>query len=343
MSPVYYNYINCKGGSTPRKSPFGDGTVTVRNAVLNSTSEFGCARTTKITVTGGAHIMFRVMMGAHNYVVPPDQLNRRYNKPEDSGKFFEVDISGNICTYAAYVYSNQEYSGSFMHDASHLNLHLRGTWSMRDTQLWGNLGFDLETANEITLNNLMKRPDDESPVYLLADGYPEKVPEVIFNDVQPDYSLWQLVACLGAERDVVEKVYCHTLKAAQQVLESGCTINQFCAFKDAHYRPSCRCALYYPLLLELNPLALMYFLDAGVHTKQYVSELYNSIPRAQVEDTLNTAISKRPVKLTHTEYGTEIFDAPAEAKAVRRVTRARFDKFLKEAGVEKASLLWRAP
>lgn len=214
---------------------------------------------------------------------------------------------------------------------------------MRDTQLWGNLGFDLETSNEITLNNLMKRPDDESPVYLLADGYPEKVPEVIFNDVEPDYSLWQLVTYLDTERDAVEKVYCNTLKAAQQVLESGCTINQFCAFKDAHYRPSCRCALYYPLLLELNPLALMYFLDAGVHTKQYVSELYNSIPRAQVEDTLNTAISKRPVRLTRTEYGTEIFEAPMEAKAVRRVTRARFDKFLKEAGAEKASLLWRAP
>lgn len=87
MSPVYYNYINCKGGSTPRKSSFGDGTVTVRNAVLNSTSGFGCARMTKITVTGGAHIMFNVIMGAHNYVVPPDQLNKRYNKPEDSGKF----------------------------------------------------------------------------------------------------------------------------------------------------------------------------------------------------------------------------------------------------------------
>ena len=225
MSPVYYNYINCKGGSTPRKSSFGDGTVTVRNAVLNSTSGFGCARMTKITVTGGAHIMFNVIMGAHNYVVPPDQLNKRYNKPEDSGKIFEVDISGNICTYAAYVYSNQEYSGSFMHDASHLNLHLRGTWSMRDTRLWGNLGFDLETSNEITLNNLMKRPDDESPVYLLADGYPENVPEVIFNDVEPDYSLWQLVTYLGTERDAVEKVYCNTLNAAQQVLNSGCTIN----------------------------------------------------------------------------------------------------------------------
>lgn len=262
--------------------------------------------------------MFNVIMGAHNYVVPPDQLNRRYNKPEDSGKIFEVDISGNICTYAAYVYSNQEYSGSFMHDASHLNLHLRGTWSMRDTRLWGNLGFDLETSNEITLNNLMKRPDDESPVYLLADGYPEKVPEVIFNDVEPDYSLWQLVTYLGTERDAVEKVYCNTLKAAQQVLKSGCTINQFCAFKDAHYHPSCRCALYYPLLLELNPLALIYFLDAGVHTKQYVSELYTSLPRAQVMDALNSAIAKRPVRLTRTEYGVNIFEAPAEAKAVRK-------------------------
>lgn len=111
----------------------------------------------------------------------------------------------------------------------------------------------------------------------------------------------------------------------------------------SQHMTSCRCALYYPLLLELNPLALMYFLDAGVHTKQYVSELYNSIPRAQVEDTLNAAIANRPVRLTCTEYGVDIFEAPMEAKAVWRVTRVRFDKFLKEAGVEKASTLWRAP
>lgn len=341
MCPVYYNYINCKGVGTPQKSPFGDGTVTVRNAVLDSASEFGCARNTKITVTGGAYIMFRVMMGAHNYVIPPDQLNRRYNEPEDMGNFFNIDVSGNICAYASYVYSNQEYSGSFMHDASHLNLHLRGTWSMCNTQLWGNLGFDLETVNEITLNNLWGYPG-KSPEWLLVNGYPERVPDVIFNDVQPDYSLWQLVACLGADGDVVKKVYCNTLKAAQQVLKSGCTINQFCAFKDAHDRPNCRCALYYPLMLELNPLALAYFMKAGAHTRQYVREPFTSLTRALVEDELNATILERNVRLTHTEYGDEIYEAPVEAEAVQRVTWEQFDKFLKDAGIEKTSLLWRA-
>ena len=341
MSPVYYNYINCKGGSTPRKSSFGDGTVTVRNAVLNSTSGFGCARMTKITVTGGAHIMFNVIMGAHNYVVPPDQLNRRYNKPEDSGKIFEVDISGNICTYAAYVYSNQEYSGSFMHDASHLNLHLRGTWSMRDTQLWGNLGFDLETANEITLNNLMKRPDAESPVYLLANGYPEKVPEVIFNDVEPDYSLWQLVTYLDTERDAVEKVYSNTLKASQQVLESGCTINQFCAFKDAHDRPNCRCALYYPLLLEMNPLALQYFIKAGTHTRELGAISVVGVTNTQLEDALNQLVLARDVERVRYRYQRGRLEEPV--KVVRRVTPARFEKFLKTAGIKEPKMLWRAP
>lgn len=284
--------------------------------------------------------MFNVIMGAHNYVVPPDQLNKRYNKPEDSGKIFEVDISGNICTYAAYVYSNQDYSGSFMHDASHLNLHLRGTWSMRDTQLWGNLGFDLETSNEITLNNLMKRPDDESPVYLLADGYPEKVPEVIFNDVEPDYSLWQLVTYLDTERDAVEKVYCNTLKAAQQVLESGCTINQFCAFKDAHYRPSCRCALYYPLLLEMNPLALQYFIKAGAHTRELGVISVVGVTNTQLEDALNQLVLARDVKRVRYRYQRGRMEEPV--KVVRRVTPARFEKFLKTAGIKESKMLWRA-
>lgn len=285
--------------------------------------------------------MFNVIMGAHNYVVPPDQLNRRYNKPEDSGKIFNVDISGNICTYAAYVYSNQDYSGSFMHDASHLNLHLRGTWSMRDTQLWGNLGFDLETVNETTLNNLMKRPDDESPVYLLADGYPENVPEVIFNDVEPDYSLWQLVIYLGAERDAVEKVYCNTLKAAQQVLNSGCTINQFCAFKDAHDRPNCRCALYYPLLLELNPLALEYFIKAGAHTRVLGATSVAGVTNTQLEDALNQLVLARDVERVRYRYQRGRMEEPV--KVVRRVTPARFDKFLKTAGIKEPKMLWRAP
>lgn len=332
MSPVYYNYINCKGGSTPRKSSFGDGTVTVRNAVLNSTSGFGSARMTKITVTGGAHIMFNVIMGAHNYVVPPDQLNKRYNKPEDSGKIFEVDISGNICTYAAYVYSNQDYSGSFMHDASHLNLHLRGTWSMRDTQLWGNLGFDLETSNEITLNNLMKRPDDESPVYLLADGYPEKVPEVIFNDVEPDYSLWQLVTYLDTERDAVEKVYCNTLKAAQQVLESGCTINQFCAFKDAHYRPSCRCALYYPLLMEADPLAIAYYQLAHKERAANLPVTLQGVTPAMLEDALNKRVLDSK-KVSSEEMGKRI-------NRIARLGEKKLDARFKKHGVQHARSLW---
>ena len=296
---------------------------------------------TKITVTGGAHIGLMVFLGAHNYVIPPDQLNRRYNKPEDSGKFFNVDISGNICTYHAYVCSSQEYSGSFMHDASHLNLHLRGTWSMRNTQLWGNLGFDLETANEITLNNLRGYPDDDSPVYLLANGYPEKVPEVIFNDVEPDYSLWQLVTYLGTERDAVEKVYCNTLKAAQQVLESGCTINQFCAFRDVHDRPNCQCALYYPLLLEMNPLALMYFIKAGAHTRELGAINVVGITNTQLEDALNQLVLARDVERVRYRYQRGRMEEPV--KVVRRVTPARFEKFLKTAGIKESKMLWRAP
>ena len=69
----------------------------------------------------------------------------------------------------------------------------------------------------------------------------------------------------------------------------------------------------------------------------------SSLSRALVEDTLNTVILERNVRITHTEYGDEIYEAPVEAKAVQRVTWERFDKFLKDAGIEKTSLLWRAP
>ena len=339
---VSYSYINCKGWGTPRKSPFGNGVVRVRDAALNVWSEFGCDWRTEINLTGGAHCGFDIHMGAHNYVIPPDQLNKRYNKPEDEYKRFSVNVSGNICTDASWVGSSQDYSGTFMHDASRLNLRLLGAWSMSRARLWGNLGFDLEAVNEIPLNDWMGFQHEELGKWVEV-GYPAKVPEVILSDVKPDYSLWQLMRCSGVDKKVIKNVYCNTLKAAQQVLKSGCTINQFCAFKDAHDHPNCRCALYYPLLLELNHLALAYFMKAGAHTRQYVREPFTSLSRALVEDTLNTVILERNVRITHTEYGDEIYEAPVEAKAVQRVTWERFDKFLKDAGIEKTSLLWRAP
>lgn len=185
---VSYSYINCKGWGTPRKSPFGNGVVRVRDAALNVWSEFGCDWRTEINLTGGAHCGFNVHMGAHNYVIPPDQLNKRYNKPEDEYKRFSVDISGNICTDASAVGSSQDYSGTFMHDASHLNLYLRGAWSMSRARLWGNLGFDLVAVNEISLNDLMGFQPGELGEWVDV-GYPAKVPEVILSDVKPDYSV----------------------------------------------------------------------------------------------------------------------------------------------------------
>lgn len=84
-------------------------------------------------------------------------------------------------------------------------------------------------------------------------------------------------------------------------------------------------------------------MKAGAHTRQYVGEPFISLSRALVEDELNAAILERNVRLTHTEYGDEIYEAPVEAKAVQRVTWGKFDKFLKDAGIEETSLLWRAP
>ena len=136
-------------------------------------------------------------------------------------------------------------------------------------------------------------------------------------------------------------MYRNTLNAAQQVLNSGCMINQFCAFKDAHDRPNCRCALYYPLLLEMNPLALQYFIKAGTHTRELGAISVAGVTNTQLEDALNQLVLARDVERVRYRYQRGRLEEPV--KVVRRVTPARFEKFLKTAGIKEPKMLWRAP
>lgn len=336
MSHSTYSFINCVG-EIPEKPALSAGRVQVSNAAVSDTVYLCGNKNTEITVTGGAHLIFNVRVGAYNFSGDPTLLNNRYNTLNDADRVFRVDVGGNVCAYESSIISNPSNTGSPMRDAAVLNLHLRGSWSMSDVHLWGNVGFDLETRKRIPLGFLMD-VHLSSLVKLAELGYPAEVPEIILNHVKLDYSLWQLVEEFG-NKDISERIYRNTLHAAQQVLRSGCVINQFCAFKDVHSRPNCRCALYYPLLLELNPLALTYFVKAGEHTRKLGTYMHANLTNSQIEDALDDIILDRYA--ARTNYGR--LKMEDTVKVVRRVTPARFEKFLKTAGIKEPKMLWRAP
>lgn len=341
MSHANYTYTNCVG-EIPDTPLFGEGVVTVRDAAINSTVSLRGFENTEIHLRGGAHSLFSVWLGAHNFSGNPGLLNNNYNTPDEieagSSKIFRVDIGDNVNTFNSSIVSETGRVYTYMRDAAILNAHLRGTWSMKKVRIWGNVGFDLETIRRIPLGHLMDvHPEPLENLKKL--GYPEEVPDIILSYVQPDYGLWQLVE--NFDKYECEKAYRDTLNAAQQVLKSGCVINQFCAFKDVHDRPNCRCALYYPLLLELNPLALMYFVKAGAHTRKMENIISGNVTHGHLEGSLSALLLEREVERARYSHMQRKMEEPV--KVVRRVTPARFEKFLKTAGIKNTSMLWRAP
>ena len=341
MSHSKYTFADCIG-EIPDVPAYGEGTVEVTGAAITNTTRLGGYENTEITLRGGAHLLTSVHISAPESDTHPKLRNNSYNTPDEvkegSSKIFRVDIGDNVSCFKSNIISAANITHACARDASRLNIHLRGTWSMSRVRIWGNVGFDLETEKRIPLEHLMD-VHPGSVKNLRELGYPQEVPEIILHYVEADYSLWQLVG--NFNKDDTEDVYRNTLRAAQQVLESGCTINQFCAFKDAHDRPNCRCALYYPLLLEMNPLALQYFIKAGAHTRELGAINVVGVTNTQLEDALNQLVLARDVERVRYRYQRGRLEE--SVKVVRRVTPARFEKFLKTAGIKEPKMLWRAP
>lgn len=341
MSHPEYSFTDCIG-EIPDVPVYSEGVVKVTGAAVTNTTHLGGYENTEITLRGGAHLLTSVHISAPESDAHPKLRNNSYNTPDEvkegSSKIFRVDIGDNVSCFKSNIISAANIAHACARDASRLNIHLRGTWSMSRVRIWGNVGFDLETEKRIPLGHLMD-VHPGSVKNLRELGYPQEVPEIILHYVEADYSLWQLVD--NFDKDDSEDVYRNTLNAAQQVLNSGCMINQFCAFKDAHDRPNCRCALYYPLLLEMNPLALQYFIKAGTHTRELGAISVVGVTNTQLEDALNQLVLARDVERVRYRYQRGRLEEPV--KVVRRVTPARFEKFLKTAGIKEPKMLWRAP
>lgn len=338
MSNSNHNFYNCKGEVLKARAS-GSGSVTVKDVVLDSFTNLTAPGGTSLSITGGVHSLLTVDTSLYNNVVS-SKTRDWYSESNEHAKEENVtsfEIGDNIHTFFSAVSSYRSIRQKF-YDTARVNLHLRGTWGMHYTHLWGNLGFDLETKNTTPVNNVIFRAGDTLEARK-AQGFPEEVPEVILRNVNASYNLWFLLNEFTPKAR--QYVFNGTLKTAQQVLRSGCTINQFCAFKDIHTNPHCRCALYYPLLFERNSLALAYFLRAAEHTKQHVPTVFESIPNKQIEDALDKVV------LAHegdgTWYGTLKGSDIEPTAFARKFSKPRFMAFLKSVGITDASVLWRAP
>lgn len=338
MANTNHKFYNCKGDVLKARAS-GSGSITVKYVTLDSITNLTAPGGTSLSITGGVHSLLTVDTSLYNNVVSSKTRDwySGGNENAKEGEVASVEIGDNVHTFFTYISSYRSIRQKF-YDTARVNLHLRGTWAMQHVHLWGNLGFDLETKNTTPMNNVIFRAGDTLEARK-ALGFPEEVPEVILRNVNASYNLWFLLNEFTPKAR--QYVFNGTLKTAQQVLRSGCTINQFCAFKDIHTNPHCRCALYYPLLFERNSLALAYFLRAAEHTKQHVPTVFESIPNKQIEDALDKVV------LAHEGDGTwyrTLKGSDIEPTAFARgFSKPRFMAFLKSVGITDASVLWRAP
>lgn len=76
-------------------------------------------------------------------------------------------------------------------------------------------------------------------------------------------------------------------KNTENLSQSGVTVQTFCIAPKIHNSDSCRCGMYYPLLLLRHPLAITYFIKAVDGLEKCVPEAYSNITWAQLTQMLN--------------------------------------------------------
>lgn len=216
----------------------------------------------------------------------------------------ELTIIPNIC--AGYTPLNRRRH----------NMKLQGSWSAYSVKLWGNLGINMtapahkETASYGTSS--------------APDWFQDDTPAIVMRNVRLAFNLEELVTT--GTPDERDSVFVESLTLSQKLLKSGTTIHQFCALMDTHKDESCRCGLYYSLLLIREPLAIAYYLRHNPALAHLEPEPLQAISESMLEDALQEKLfSLTPV---------------TGAVKVRYVSAGRFESAVKKYGVENINLFW---
>lgn len=300
------------GDNTLISTPDGSG-ITLDNTSVWGASRLWLQPGEKLNITGGKHFTFTVTGNKHR------------TNPEPAST---VTISGDMITCGLSIATIAGDKGCTHEEClNQPDMSLRGEWSALDSTFIGNLDIWLEQNNRpsgiASLENLRYQNTSDDKVY----------GRVCFYDAKADYTLWHLLHNWSK----APSVYKATLKVSYMLLTNGATIRRFCAFKDAHIEPNCKCALYYPLLLEGNPLALAYYQRAQGVPKSDENIITQSLPKKHLEDVMQAAILvgldfSRPWQITV---------SPERASSMNKLLKVeQFKRAYKRMGVPDISTLY---
>lgn len=186
------------------------------------------------------------------------------------------------------------------------SFHIRGAGTYKYVTLSGNLGVNI----------------------VAKDGNPDTVIlQEAYASYQPDIFFMQGIG--GYERF---KLWESSRNLAANLITSGHEIRQFCAFIDIHERSNCLCALYYPLLMEADPLAIAYYQLAHKERAANLPVTLQGVTPAMLEDALNKRVLDSK-KVSSEEMGKRI-------NRIARLGVKKLDARFKKHGVQHARSLW---
>lgn len=241
-------------------------------------------------------------------------IDRRFDNP------FTINIRGNINSYMLSI-THGNCLGETMLNYRRHNMILEGDWSAYGVNLWGNLGINMTAP---TYKDASVYDKERVPSW-----FDDNTPAVVMRGVNIAFNLEEIVTTGSADnrRDVFQEAH----KLAVQVINSGATIHRFCALMDIHKDESCRCGLYYSLLLLLDPLAIAYYIRYTPALAHLMGATVSDIPNGMLEDALQERLF---ALVPHSDAYEDAVDK------VRHASTPRFKAALKKQGVENINLLW---
>ncbi len=213
----------------------------------------------KVHIQGGVHVNPRIRAGA---------------TVEGAA---QIEITGNVFTH--YL------STPRVTPSGTSSISLRGFWGASAAGFTGNLGLDFDVV-EIDTQHLEHHLEYQASEAWTADKTtPDTpIPSVIFRAMLVSY---QLPHFFNFTMERAKNVYLiNAFEVACNVLNKATEIRQFCAHKDAHTRPNCRCALYQSLLITGDAMATAYHLQAMPALQHLTPSTLQDVPVRALEDLL---------------------------------------------------------
>lgn len=233
------------------------------------------------------------------------------------GNTQHVEIVGNVFSHDLVIPRTSQNDSKSM--------SLRGFWGCSNVGFRGNLGldFDIPAMDTENLEHYFERESEK--VWSANKPTPDThLPTVIFKAQFVSYALTDY---LGFKTENAETMYViSSFEVARDVLNKATEVRQFCAYKDVHTRPNCRCALYHGLLLTGDPLATTYYLKAHPSLEYLVPTTAENVPVKHMEDIL-----EKKVNAITQKYDTR--DKLVEYMKGNILTRENFKEHLNQYGV----------